>query len=173
MDLSFLRDQLGDYADDVRINLDNFYDETLGISETDIIACALACAYASKSLPLIDFFTEMAEKNCTDAQIEGAKSAAVIMAQNNVYYRTMGLLKDEEYFKLSAGLKMNVVQKPPVEKDIFEYFCMAVSAVNSCKGCLNAHHQGLMKLGWNHQQIQSGIRIASIIVACAQALMIG
>ena len=172
MDLTSLNTLLGDNADDLRANLENFYDEKLGIPEPAVIACALSCAYATKTPALIDCFTQMAEAICSDTEIAAAKQAAIIMAQNNVYYRSLGLLTDEAYRKLSANLRMNVVQNAPVEKAIFEYFCIGVSAINGCKGCLNAHHQGLLKLGWNHTQIQSALRIAAMVFSAAQAIAI-
>lgn len=43
-----------------------------------------------------------------------AKSAAAVMAMNNVFYRTRHLLSDPEYGTLRAGLRMNVIANPGV-----------------------------------------------------------
>ena len=161
---------------DILANIDNFYDdslndETLGLNPAVVIACALACAYSCKTPTLIDVVMQSADI-CDEAQIQGAQMASIIMAQNNVYYRSMGLLKDEAYRHLPTQLSAKIVQDAPVSKGVFEYFCIAVSTVNGCKACLNAHSQGLLKLGWQHVQIQSALRIAAIISSLAQAVVI-
>ena len=172
MDLTSLSAQLGDNAEDLRANLKTIYDATLDIPESVVIGCALSCAYATKSAPLIAYFTQMAEASCSDDEIKTAKQAAIIMAQNNIYYRALGLISDETYEELPAKLRMNAVYNPPSERVVFEYFGMGVSAINGCEDCLNSHHEDLLELGWNHKQIQSAIRVAAMVFSAAQAIAI-
>ncbi len=168
-----LRTQLQSYARDTRLNLGALYDEMLDIEESVVFGCALSCAYTSQNSEIITAFQRIAYEKCTKYQIEGAKAAAVVMAQNNVYYRTLGLLKDAEYRNVPTKLRMNIIKQPPVEKTIFEYFCIAVSAMNGCQNCLNAHSEALLQAGWTHAKVQSALRIAAIIAAASQALVIG
>ncbi len=56
----------------------------------------------------------------SEAEILAAKSAASIMAMNNVYYRSMSQLKDDAFKSLPAGLRMQVIGNPGIEKLDFE-----------------------------------------------------
>ena len=47
---------------------------------------------------------------------------------------------------------------------------MAVSAVNGCGMCLDAHEAELRKAGMTSEQIQASLRIASVINAVACVL---
>ena len=67
-----------------------------------------------------------------------AKAAAAIMGMNNVYYRSLHLLKNPEYRTLPARLRMNIIANPGVDKVDFELWCTAVSAVNGCGMCLDS-----------------------------------
>ena len=46
------------------------------------------------------------------AHVNAAHAAAAVMAMNNVYYRFLHLVEDEEYAKLPARLRMNVIGNP-------------------------------------------------------------
>ena len=65
---------------------------------------------------------------------------------------------------------MNVIGAPGIEKADFELFSMAVSAVNGCGMCLDAHEAELRKAGFTSEQIQASIRIAAVINAVARVL---
>jgi len=47
---------------------------------------------------------------------------------------------------------------------------MAVSAVNGCGMCLDAHEAELRKAGFTSEQIQASIRIAAVVNAVARVL---
>ena len=49
---------------------------------------------------------------------------------NNVYYRFVHLVGNEEYGKLPARLRMNVIGAPGIDKTDFELYSLAVSAVH-------------------------------------------
>ena len=57
-----------------------------------------------------------------------------------------------------------------VDKVDFELVSLAVSAVNGCGMCVNAHDAVLKKHGTGRESIQSAVRIASVIHAVAQVL---
>ena len=104
------------------------------------------------------------------AEIEAARSAAAIMGMNNVYYRFLHLVEDEEYAKLPARLRMNVIGSPGIDKLEFELLSLAVSAVNGCGLCVTAHERKLREGGIGREAIQSAVRIASVMHAIAGVL---
>ena len=65
---------------------------------------------------------------------------------------------------------MNVIGNPGVEKADFELWSLAVSAVNGCGMCLDAHEKVLRKAGLSAEQVQASLRIAGAVHAAAAAL---
>jgi lipoyl-dependent peroxiredoxin subunit D len=72
---------------------------------------------------------------------------------------------DKEYAAMPARLRMNVIANPGVPKADFELWSLAVSAVNGCGACIDAHDQVLRKA------IQQAARIAAVIHAVAATLL--
>jgi len=63
-----------------------------------------------------------------------------------------------------------VLANPGVDKADFELWSTAVSAVNGCGMCLDAHEAELKKHGVTAQQIQAALRIAAVVNAVSQVL---
>ena len=72
---------------------------------------------------------------------------------------------------MPARLRMNVIGNPGVPKADFELWSMAVSAINGCGMCLDAHEAELRKHGMTSEQIQAALRIGAVVnaVACVMA----
>ena len=87
------------------------------------------------------------EAGLSDAAQSAAKAAAAIMGMNNVYYRALHLMRNQEYRTLPARLRMNILANPGVDKTDFELWSLTVSAVNGCGLCLDAHEAELKKRG--------------------------
>jgi len=79
-------------------------------------------------------------------------------------------VEDEEYGRLPARLRMNVLAAPGVPKIQFELWCLAVSAVNGCGTCVAAHEKVLRDAGVTREQIQTAVRIAAVVHAVAATL---
>ena len=91
------------------------------------------------------------------------------MGMNNVYYRALHLMKNAEYRTMPARLRMNVLASPGVDKANFELWSTAVSAINGCGMCLDAHEAELKKHGVTAPQIQAALfRIAAVVNGVAQ-----
>ena len=71
---------------------------------------------------------------------------------------------------MQAKLRMNVIGNPGIEKDDFELWSLAVSAINACGMCIDAHEQQLKKVGISSEQIQTAVRIAAVIHAVSATL---
>ncbi len=169
-----LRNGLPDYAKDIKLNLGNVLSEegAEGLSQEQIHGIALASAYATKQPEVMAAVAGEAEE-LSEATVNAAKAAATIMGMNNVYYRFVHLVSDKDYGSMRANLRMNVIGNPGIAKVDFELMSLAVSAINGCGMCMDAHVHEVVKAGVSKQGVQSTIRIASVMNAAAQALVIG
>ncbi len=77
------------------------------------------------------------------------------MGMNNVYYRFVHLASNKQYGTLPAKLRMNIIANPGVDKTDFELWSLAVSAINGCGMCIDAHEAVLLKAGMPVEQIQT------------------
>ena len=169
-----LQEAIPDYAKDIRLNLSSVLTKegSPGLSEKQIAAAALASAYAAKSEPVAKSLHAYASEFLNDSEIRGVKSAAVIMAMNNVYYRFTHLVSDKDYASMPARLRMTVIANPGMEKLDFELASLAVSAINGCGACMEAHAHQAVRAGVTKEGIQSTVRIAAVVTGAAQALAI-
>lgn len=174
MTLSTLRESLPDFARDIKLNLETVLgdDGAPGLTPQQIWGVALASAYATKSVDVIKAVKEASAAHLDDAHLQAAKAAATIMAMNNIYYRFVHLAEDGDLSKLPAKLRMNVIGKPGIDKVTFELMSLAVSAIEGCGMCVKAHVAETRKGGIENEGIQSSIRIASVLNAATQALVI-
>src|SRR5690606_3127790 len=89
MTINDLKARLPDHAKDLRLNLESVLTEggAPGLTDTQIRLVALATAVASRHAPLTAAVEAWAAESLDEAQRNGARAAAAIMAMNNVYYR--------------------------------------------------------------------------------------
>ncbi|MCD0485780.1 alkyl hydroperoxide reductase [Streptacidiphilus sp. ASG 303] len=169
MALDELKAALPDYAKDLRLNLGSVVGNS-DLPEQQLWGTVLACAIASRSARVLAELEPQAREHLSEQAYTAAKSAAAIMAMNNVYYRTLHLLSDKEYGSMRAGLRMNVIGNPGVDKVDFELWSFAVSAINGCGMCLDSHEQVLRKAGVPRETVQEATRIAAVVAAVATTL---
>ena len=169
MSLSDLRNALPDYAKDLKLNLDSVLSDagSPGLDGKQIRVIALACAIASRHAPLTAAIEAFAAEQLSPEEIGGAKAAAAIMAMNNIYYRATHLIHNDEYGTLRAGLRMNVMASPGVDKVTFELASLAVSAINGCGACMDSHERTVRKHEVTAQGVQSALKIAAVVHAVA------
>jgi alkyl hydroperoxide reductase subunit D len=172
MALAELKSSLPSYAKDIKLNLGRVLaaDGMDGLSRDAVAGIALASAYATKHKDVITAITE--EVDASSEIVDAAKAAATVMAMNNVYYRFVHLVSDGEYAKMPANLRMNVIGNPGIDKIDFELMSLAVSAINGCGMCMDAHVAEVIKGGVTRQGVQTAIRIGAVLSAAAQALEI-
>lgn len=169
MSLEGLRETIPDFAKDIRLSLGSLASETT-LSDQQKWGAFLASAIAGGHPAVIAAFEAEANARLAPAAVNAAKSAASIMAMNNVYYRALHLMKNQEYTSMRASLRMNVIANPGVERVDFELWSVAVSAVNGCGMCLDSHEAELKKHGVPALNIQAAIRIAAVTAAAGAAL---
>lgn len=169
MSVNELARTLPDYAKDLRLNVSSLLTEQLLTDQQKygtIVACAYACGYA----PLIAAAETEAAAKLSEAALTSAKAAASVMAMNNVYYRFVHLASNPEYATRPAKLRMNVIGSPGIEKADFELYCLAVSAINGCGMCIDAHEKVLLAAGVSIDSIQAAVRIAAVLHGVARTL---
>jgi alkyl hydroperoxide reductase subunit D len=87
------------------------------------------------------------KQEATDAaEIGEAVGCASLLASNNVFYRFRHFTQKEKYTQIPARIRMQLMMKPVTGKEFFELMSLAVSAVNGCEMCVNAHEDSLIKL---------------------------
>lgn len=167
--LDALRDQIPDYAKDLKLNLGSVLAPTgaPGLTERQIWMVAVATAIASRDVQFAHRIEDLSRATLDEAAVTAAKAAAAIMGMNNTYSRFTYLVEDAEYRTLPARLRMNVIGNAGIDKVDFELISLAVSAVNGCGMCVNAHDAVLKKHGVARDAIQSGVRIGSVVHAVA------
>ncbi len=166
MSLKELADTLPDFAKDIRLNLSSVLsDQTLGDQRK--YGLLLACAHGSGYRPLVAAAEAEVEGKLSPEAANAARGAAAVMAMNNVYYRFVHLVSNPEYGKLPAKLRMNLIGSPGIEKDDFELFSLAVSAMNGCGMCIDSHERVLQQHGMKVETIQFAARIGAIMKAVA------
>ncbi|MFD3451790.1 carboxymuconolactone decarboxylase family protein [Streptomyces sp. NPDC058691] len=173
MALDELKSALPDYAKDLKLNLGSVIgnaEDTGLLTRRQVWGTVLATAIASRSAIVLRALEPEARENLAPEAYQAAKAAAAVMAMNNVYYRTRHLLSDPEYGNLRAGLRMNVIGNPGVEKTDFELWSLAVSAINGCGMCLDSHEQVLRAAGVERETVQEAFKIAAVVQAVATTL---
>ena len=169
MSIEQLKDQIPDFAKDVRLNLTSMAsDETL--SPQSKYGLLLATAIATRNPVVIAAMESEAAEKLSEGAIAAAKSAAAVMAMNNVYYRFTHLASNPEYRTMPARLRMNVIGNPGVDKADFELWSLAVSAINGCGACMDSHEKALQEAGVSSAAIQTAVRFAAIVQSVAVAL---
>jgi len=169
MSLTDIKQALPDYAKDIRLNLSSVLKKegAPGLSQEQIYGTALASAYASDNVSFARQVESLVRDDIQEETLTAAKSAASIMAMNNVYYRFLHLVGDDDYARMPANLRMNVIGRPGVEKVDFELYSLAVSAINGCGLCVENHEKALRKAEVSREAIQSAVRIAAVVKAAA------
>src|ERR1700734_92143 len=105
MSIESLRQILPPYAKDLSLNLSVLAAET-ALTDQQKWGCFVASAYAVGVGKVIRELND--DCPLDTAAATAAKAAAAIMGMNNVYYRSLHLMKNREYATLPAKLRMGV-----------------------------------------------------------------
>jgi len=172
MNLPDLRNSIPEYAKDLKLNLDSVLSEAgaPGLDGKQVRVIALACAIAARHAPLVAAIQGFAAEQLSAEELDGARAAAAIMGMNNIYYRATHLIGNDEYAQMRAGLRMNVMARPGVDKVTFELASLAVSAINGCGMCMASHEKVIRQHDVGAQGVQSALKIAAVVHAVAVVL---
>lgn len=168
--LSLLEKGESRYLRDLKLNLSStLTSEHLSTKECALIG--LATAVNNNNALLTQFFTRYAEgQGATAAETGEAAGCASLLASNNIFYRFRHFTKKEKYGQIPARIRMQLMMKPVTGKEFFELMSLAISAVNGCEMCVNAHEDSLIKLGTAEERVFDAVRISSIVTAAGKVI---
>jgi lipoyl-dependent peroxiredoxin subunit D len=158
------------YVRDLKLNFTSILtSEHLSAKECGLLA--LSTAVNNANAPLIKFYTAYSEaQEATPADIAEAVGCASLLAANNVFYRFRHFTQKEKYGQIPARIRMQLMMKPVTGKEFFELMSLAISAVNGCEMCVNAHEDSLIKLGTTEERIFDAVRIASLVTSAGKVI---
>jgi alkyl hydroperoxide reductase subunit D len=168
MTVETLKNSLPDYAKDLKLNLSSVVRSTV-LSEQQLWGTLLASAAATRSATTLRELAGEAAGTLSAEAYDAALGAASIMGMNNVFYRSKAFLGGR-YDDLRAGLRMNIIGNPGVDRADFELWSLAVSAINGCQHCLEAHENTLREAGVSREVIFETLRVAAIVAGVGQAV---
>lgn len=169
MSVENLKNALPEYAKDLKLNLSSLAAEP-ALTEQQRAGTFIVAALASRSAMVIEALVDEFAPKLAPAALGAAKAVAAIMAMNNIYYRFVHLVSAPDYKSMPAKLRMNVIGRPGVEKTDFELWSLAVSTINGCGMCVDAHERELRKAGVDTEAVQTVVRIAAVVHAIAATL---
>lgn len=160
-----VKDSIPDHSKDIKLNLDSVINRSV-LDEVDTHAVAYVAALAAGNGGLA-FEIEHNSPLFHDEKIrEGAKTAASLMAMNNVWYPYVEMTGDTELKNLPAGLRMQAyATHGGITKKQFEMYALAASIIGKCHFCVKNHYDVLKKEGMTTQELQHVGKIAAVVNA--------
>lgn len=168
MSVENLKTALPEYAKDLKLNLGSIT-RSAALNEEQLWGTLLASAAATRNAQVLSEISAEASDKLSAQAYDAALGAASIMAMNNVFYRGRGFLEGK-YDDLRAGLRMNIIGNPGVDKASFELWSFAVSSINGCSHCMVAHEHVLREAGVDREAVLEALKAAAIISGVAQAI---
>lgn len=168
--LDALIDTLPDYAKDLKLNYSSLVRQNSELTPQQLWGTVVASALATRNVAFAEQVVAEAAKHLSPEALNGAKSAAAIMAMNNIYYRFQHLSSNEKYSTLPARLRMNVLRTHGTDPVDFELWSLAVSAINGCGKCVDAHEKVVLSKGVTEDTVLAVVRVASVIHAVGTVL---
>lgn len=156
-------------AKDIRLNLQAVLGPS-SLTPAQAWGVAAAAALTTRSPELRDAVLADAGQQVGAAVVEDAIAAAALMAMNNVFYRFRHLVGRPGYEHKPPRLRMQRLQQPATNALDFELMALAVSALNGCAACVQAHERVVQQGGLGEDQVQDAVRIAAVVNAAATAL---
>ncbi len=160
-----VKQSIPDHSKDIRLNLDSVINRS-PLDEVDTHAIAYVAALASGNGPLAYEIEHNGPLFESQVEREAAKTAASLMAQNNVWYPYTEMCGDDTLKKLPLGLRMNAyASHGGTSKVKFEMYSLAASIIGKCHFCVRAHYDTLKGEGLTTQQLHHVGKIAAVIAA--------
>lgn len=170
MGLDELINSIPAYAKDLKLNFSSLVRQQTELTPQQLWGTVVASAIAVRNPDLIAAGIAEAGQHLSEQALDAAKAAAAIMAMNNIYYRFIHMSANEKYATIPARLRMNVLRTHGTTVLDFELWATAVSAINGCGKCVEAHERTLREKGTSEDTILAVIRIAAVLHAIGTVL---
>jgi alkyl hydroperoxide reductase subunit D len=165
MNLDALIDSLPSSAKDLKLNFSSLVRNNAELSAQQVWGTVVSTAIATRSAALTAAVLEAAPAHLSPQALEAAKAAAAIMGMNNIFYRFHHLSSNPRYATMPARLRMNGLRGHGIEEVDFELWCLAVSAINGCGKCVDAHEKVVREKGATEELVMAVVRVSAVIHA--------
>ena len=170
MSLDTLIDSLPASAKDLKLNYSSLVRNNTELTAQQLWGTVVATAIATRSLGLTAPVLAAAAGQLSAPALEAAKTVAAVMGMNNVFYRFHHLASNSKYATMPARLRMNGLRGHGVEEVDFELWALAVSAINGCGKCVDAHEKVVREKGATEELVIAVVRVAAVILAIGAVL---
>lgn len=170
MHLDALIDSLPASAKDLKLNFSSLVRNNSELTPQQLWGTVVATAIATRCPSLTAAVLTTVAAQLSPQALEAAKTAATIMGMNNILYRFHHLSSNPRYTTMPARLRMNGLRGHGVEEVDFELWCLAVSAINGCSKCVDAHEKVVHDKGTAEELVLAIIRVSAVIHAIGVAL---
>jgi alkyl hydroperoxide reductase subunit D len=170
MSLDTLIDSLPPFAKDLKLNYSSLVRNSTELTAQQLWGTVVATAIATRSSGLTAAVLAAAPEHLSAQAFEAAKTAAAVMGMNNIFYRFQHLSTNPKYSTMGARLRMNGLRGHGVEEMDFELWCLAVSAINGCGKCVDAHERVVREKGASEELVMAVVRVSAVIHAVGAAL---
>jgi len=144
LSLEALLESLPAYAMDLKVNVGMALKQS-ELTPSQLWGTAVASAAASRNAGLLESIRAEAAKVLEPSMIDAAFAANAIMGMNNVYFRFLHLVGHDKYSTIPSRLRMNAIRTHAARPIDFELWCVAVSAINGCGACMEAHDRAVRR----------------------------
>jgi alkyl hydroperoxide reductase subunit D len=165
MSLDALMDSLPVSARDLKANYSQLVQNNHELTPQQLWGTVVASAIATRSAVLTAAVLDEAPGKLSSAAIEAAQSAAAVMGMTNIWYRFHHLTSNPSYVAMPARLRMSATRNLGAEEVDFELWAMAVSAINGCGTCVDAHERTARQKGLSEEVIAAIVRVAAVVHA--------
>jgi alkyl hydroperoxide reductase subunit D len=169
MNLENLLATIPEYAKDLKLNLGSVLRQP-ELTPAQALGTAVACAIAARNSGLLSAIEAEAAPQLGEQGLFAARAAAAVMGMNNIFYRFRHLSSNPKYGGMPARLRMQMIGRHGGDPVDFELWCLAVSAINGCGLCVDAHEKVLREKGVSEETVLAAVRIAAVIHALAGVL---
>jgi alkyl hydroperoxide reductase subunit D len=170
MSLDSLIDSLPASAKDLKLNYSSLVRNNTELTAQQLWGTVAATAIGTRSLSLTAPALAAAAEQLSAPALEAAKTVAAIMGMNNIFYRFHHLASNPKYATMPARLRMNGLRGHGVEEVDFELWALAVSAVNGCGKCVDAHEKVVREKGATEELVIAVVRVAAVVHAIGAVL---
>jgi lipoyl-dependent peroxiredoxin subunit D len=170
--LTNLIDKLPEYAKDVKLNVSGLINNHSLLSEQQFWGTVVASAMATKNHELIQAAIAQSSDILDEKALNGVKAAFSMMSMTNIYYRFTHMVDEPNYATMPAGLRMNIMRDPGVDKIDFEIWSLAVSVIGGCSVCIQAHEKQMINHNFTQEGVQLVAKVAAVMNSLANTLSI-
>ncbi|WP_420237253.1 carboxymuconolactone decarboxylase family protein [Telmatobacter bradus] len=165
MSLDALMNSLPVSARDLKTNYSQLVQNNHELTPQQLWGTVVASAIATRSEVLTAAVLDEAPEKLSLPAMDAAQAAAAVMGMTNIWYRFHHLASNPSYASMPARLRMSAVHNLGAEEVDFELWAMAVSAINGCGKCVDAHERTARQKGVSEEVVAATVRVAAVVHA--------